>query len=313
MMSFKKSGLGDEKHRLSLIKNLSLLSKIKPKKLGKSLTHEVESLRLSGQPMDRFYLEHSPLFRFSRSEFLKNGGKFIPSILSSERSLSSANLLLNQIEYSPVESEIFYRAQQKDKDLSFWVKMCTSTFHEQNHRYLWRTLPAPQNLQKENIRIYLNFIESIVVTLDMVLSDSMGTNLSTLGYQLGVIYDPGTEIKFKNLREQMNYYHCACHATFLHLEGYNSKNSENFLNEKHAHLSKPLRQRAIKRAFKLDELFVHYTNPMWQSLHFKSVQTFLNQYPLERKTLNLSLSQGQMIEEYLLVEKVLSSFLKLPS
>ena len=70
----------------------------------------------------------------------------------------------------------------------------TSLFHEQNHRILWKLLP-PAPVEKNALRRYLNFAESLVITLDMALGDELGAKLAPLFYLTGVTYDPGTTVR----------------------------------------------------------------------------------------------------------------------
>jgi hypothetical protein len=300
---FLKSGLGDEAHTRALHANLNRYrNDIRP-------GLKAHSLELPGQPLDRFYLRHSKLFSFSRKKFLEIGGTFSPTLMSSERSLSSFGLVSNEIEYTPHEKELFFRAEEKDSGIGAFIQFSVSTFHEQNHRLFWKTLPAPQKLDVDSLRRYLNFMESLVVSLDMALGDELGTLQSAPGYQTGVIYDPGTDVSFENLRERKNYYHCACEATFLTLEGFNAKRIKAYMNAKHAGLKKPLRDRAIERALKLDQLFVELTNPTWQKKHADELIRFFSKYPSSRKNFPLSEDGGAFLGEYVIAEDVFTSFL----
>ena len=300
---FKLSRLGDETHKRALQSNLSLYA---DKILPKLTRHPLE---LAGQPLDRFYLNESKLFRRSREWYGKIGGEFKAALVSSERSLSSEGLLRPLIEYTPHEAELIFRAREKDSNIATFIQFSVSTYHEQNHRIFWETLPAPLIATPDSIRRYLNLMESLVVMLDMVLGDEVGTIASAPGYQVGVIYDPGTDVKFKDLREQKNYYHCACQATFLALERYNPKKIRAFLNQKHAGLQEALRERAIERSLKLDWLFVELTNPTWQDKHAASLKKFFSSYPKARKTLQMSEDPGEFFGEYVLIEQVLNLFL----
>lgn len=302
--NFKLSALGNKTHTDALHFNLNLygdqiLPKLKP-----------HALEIPGQPFDRFYLTSSKLFTHSRKEFLNGKGVFSPFFISSERSLSSSGLLGNEIEYTPHEKELFFRAKEKDTGIGAFTRFSVSTFHEQNHRIFWKSLPVPTSLNEETLRRYLNLMESLVVALDMALGDELGTKNSAPGYQLGVLYDPGTEISFGTRRERLNYYHCAVHATFLNLEGYAKKNILGFLADRYQHLAKPLRDRAIERSLVLDRLFVEKTNPLWQKKHKKELLRFFSAYAPARKILKLSEDPGEFTSEYLLTEEVLGLFLK---
>ena len=266
-------------------------------------------LELAGQPLDRYYLRESRLFAAVRSGYGQIGGTFAASLTSSERSLSSAALLAPRIEYTPAAAELYFRARARDENISTLTQLSVSTFHEANHRIFWATLPAPERETSARARVsarrrYLNFIESLVVALDMALGDSLGPHRAAPGYQAGVIYDPGTFTDFRDAREARNYYHLALHATFLNLEGYPLKRVATALRARPTPLSDGLRDRAIERALKLDRVFVERTNPLWQRMHGAALDRFFDTYPARRRTLSLSEDPLAFHEEYVLAEQV---------
>lgn len=233
-------------------------------------------LALSEQPFDRSLLNASALFYRSRKLYREHGGEFLATLVSSARTLSSPILLDPLIEYSPIASELIWTAQDpiQSKDPSRLLSLrlfCTSLFHEQNHRLLWKFLPlAPRD--KSGLRRYLNFVESLVITLDMALGDQLGPSLASLFYLVGVTYDPGTTVKqeLPKQRGYRNYLQAALHATYLNLEQYEPKDIHKII----IHLfpfSRSFAERAALRSSHLDLAFIERTNPSWQIKHRKSI------------------------------------------
>lgn len=230
---------------------------------------------LDEQPFDRELLSLSPLFRRSREEYLRGGGVFRPSLASSPRTLSSPILLTPRIEYSPIESELFWSAldparRRNSDDLLLLRTFTSSLFHEQSHRILWRLLPPPLR-DAASLRRYLNFVESLVVVLDMALGDELGPAVAAVFYLGGAIYDPGTRVKELGLsqREYRNYLQAALHATYLCLEQYDLRRIPDAVAALFATMPAELVERAVARSLRLDRGFVERTNPRWQAIHRK--------------------------------------------
>jgi len=226
---------------------------------------------LPEQPFDVELLSLSRLFRKSRETFLKGGGRFRAAFLSTPRTLSSPTLLDQQIQYSPIESEMVWAASDslEKRDPSYLEQIRTYTsslFHEQNHRILWRSLPSAPKRQAE-LRRYLNFAESLVITLDMALGDELGADLAQIFYQTGAIYDPGTDIRSEGLtrREYRNYLHAALYATYLNLELYDPKRIPKVIQVLYPFGELALR--AAMRSGNLDREFITRTNLFWQKKH----------------------------------------------
>ena len=234
-------------------------------------------LLLPGQPLDALLLSLSSLYTQSRKLFIQHGGTYLPSLISSPRTLSSVALLGKEIEYSPIEREYFWAAQDphhlRDRpDSLYELRLCISNvFHEQNHRILWEFLPKPPK-DPQARRRYLNFVESLVVTLDMALGDELGDPLSGLLHEAGVIYDPGTLIKnsLSNAREYRNYLQAATYTTYLNLEHF-PHDEIRWIIERLYIPTGPTLKRACERGLRLDEEFVFRTNPLWQEKHAEQV------------------------------------------
>jgi hypothetical protein len=231
-------------------------------------------LALTEQPFDSLLLTTSPLFKKNRETFLKTGGAFKFGLLSSPRSLSSPSLLDPTIQYSPVESELIWAASDPIESASLKLNRLyearaytTSLFHEQSHRILWTMLPPPPPVEKRSGSVfrYLNFVESLVITLDMALGDELGPSLAKIFYLSGVTYDPGTDLRQKKIsrRQYRNYLHACLYTTYLTLQLYDAEEIPQIVT--HLYPAEPqLTKRAIERASQLDEAFIRITNIDWQ-------------------------------------------------
>jgi hypothetical protein len=275
---------------LQLAGQIRALQKCLPKK---PLPNE-----LKGHPFDRLLLQNSPLYRKSRELFLQLGGTHTATLLSSPRSLGSLSLVHMEIQYSPLEEELLWTANdayelkhrpERLLDLRTWV---TSLFHEQNHRILWNVLPPVPTRNEEALRQYFHFAESLVVMLDMALADRLEAQIAQSLYQVGAIYDPGTELE-RQLKKtdrkrsglfHKNALHAAQEATFLNLELCEPQEIQFFLGslfpaDAFPKIPKtpPGLERAIARALRLDRQFVEQTNPEWLVRHAKKAALQLSQ------------------------------------
>ncbi len=272
---------------------------------------------LPGQAFDSFFLRESALFRRSRELFLTYSGVFESRLASSPRSLASAVLLENRIQYSPTEDELLWIAtdrneRKNDEGLLRVVSYSTSLFHEQSHRILWKILPLPKDRTPSGLRRYLNFIESLVVGIDMALGDELGPRLSALGYLSGTLYDPGTYAAFADRREKRNYLHVAIRATFLALESYAlpkvARQMSTWLPLWIPALPKEAALHAIQRALRLDDAFIEVTNPAWQKKHLKSFAEFLvslgKRDRKRKRDFEISPDPENWLQPYLVIEAV---------
>jgi len=260
-------------------------------------------------PFDAVLLSISPLYRQSRHLYLESKGEFRSLLVSSPRTLSSPTLLEPLIQYSPVETELVWAAtdpieRQNTHHLLTLRTFVGSLFHEQNHRTLWTILPPPPGDAK-GIRKYLNFAESLVISIDMALGDELGPKLARELYLTGAIYDPGTDIQKLQLnrREYRNYLQATTHATYLNLEHYDPKQIGKGIAALFPSLGS-LSERAAKRSGNLDRAFVWNTNPAWQKKHRGKVARALAS-DREKLVLPLVLPDNPMDnrQQYLLAEK----------
>jgi hypothetical protein len=272
---------------------------------------ERPGLSLPEQPLDRHLLALSPLYRRSRETYLEGGGEFRPALVSSPRTLGSPILLEPLIEYSPIEGELFWAARDSERsgDPSHLLALRTyasSLFHEQSHRILWRELPPPPT-DAAGLRRYLNFVESLVVTLDMALGDELGPALASVFYLGGVVYDPGTHAREGlSRRDYRNYLQASLHATYLNLELYDPEMIPDGIAALYPMLPADLLERATARALRLDRGFVTRTNPVWQKRHKDAVSRSLGKLPGSRWSLPADPMDNR--EQYLFGEKWLELF-----
>lgn len=225
------------------------------------------------QPFDNELLRLSKLYRRSRELYVKGGGQFRPTLVSPGRALTSAMLLENVIEYTPMASELEWALTDKlerknPRRVDELKRYSSSLFHEQNHRILWRALP-PAPSSRGALRRYMNFAESLVIVTDMALSDELGFKRASKLFRFGVIYDPGTDVKraARSLRAYRNYLQACLHATYLHLELFDDQLIEQVIAALYPNAGAKLLARALVRAANLNKGFIARTNQVWQQRH----------------------------------------------
>ena len=235
-------------------------------------------------PFDAQLLSLSPLYRQSRKLYISIGGQFAPRVCSTMRSLSSQDLFKNQIEYSPLLSEMLWfkdhSSEVVDPEVLMNAMSCyneISLFHEQNHRIIWQLMPTAPREERDFCR-YLNFAESLVVTLDLALGDDLGPKLSPVFERLKAIYRPGGEDKWfgSSKKEYRQYLHAVLFVTYMILELIDPRDIPAAL----AYVVPDLKKRnadALKRGLELSELFTMNTNRQWQQRYWKQAQERLAQ------------------------------------
>lgn len=246
------------------IKDLQLLHKL-------PVTKKYSSLQLPEYPFDLQLLSASNLYRQSRQLYLSLQGQYAATMCSTMRSLSSQDLFRDEIQYSPVASELMWFMDRNHEvaDPEFALSALLrfneiSLFHEQNHRILWRLLPPPP-ADKRSFYRYLNFAESLVVTLDLALGDQLGKKNSATFERLKMIYRPGGVDSWseKSRQEYRQYLLALTASTYFLLEW---MNSEDILKAVDYVLpgQKKINNQAVRRGLELSELFTRVTNPEWQ-------------------------------------------------
>lgn len=228
-------------------------------------------------PFDNQLLNLSKLYRQSRKFYLTLGGRFTPKVCSTMRALSTQDLFKNEIEYTPGFSEMLWfrshaevlpdplqelEAHKRFNDISL--------YHEQNHRVVWQLLPPAPN-EQQAIRRYLNFAESLVVTLDLALGDEIGTQLSPSFERLNILYRPGVKNKWneKSSKEYRKYLLSVLCATYFVLERVDSRDILKAVNYLFP-VQSPMNFSAVKRSLELNEQFTEVTNPNWQQIYWQS-------------------------------------------
>lgn len=235
-----------------------------------------QKLLLQEQPFDLQLLNLSSLYRKSRELYFKLGGKFSARVCSTMRGLSAQDLFASEIDYTPGLSELLwfrdfgYAVSDADEELAALLRFCEiSLFHEQNHRVIWRLLPPPPQDQRDLYR-YLNFAESLVVTLDLAMADQLGKKTSLCFERVRMIYRPGGEdIYFKKSKvEYRQYLLAVLTTTYYVLEGLHRGDILKAVNYVLPG-QKEMNKTAVRRGLQLSEIFTQVTNPQWQAIYWK--------------------------------------------
>lgn len=233
-------------------------------------------LALPEYPFDNRLLNISPLYRKSRKFYYELGGRFSAKLCSTMRALSAQDLFSNDIDYSPAFSEMLWFSSHAhalpdaEAELTALKQFSDiSLFHEQNHRVIWRMLP-PAPTERADVRRYLNFAESLVVTLDLALGDELGKELSLKFENLNVLYRPGVNNLWrKSKKEYRRYLLAVLTATYFILEAADQRDvlkAVNFIFPD----QKAINKAAVRRSCELNDHFTHVTNPNWQALYWQT-------------------------------------------
>jgi len=238
---------------------------------------------LNEQPFDELLLSKSRLYRRSRELFLRNKGTFRAVCLSSARTLGSANLVRNEIEYNPIASELAWSlsdpVQRKDRahleQVRAWM---TGVFHEQSHRILWHHFKAekifcPQ--VRSHAYRFLNLVESLVIILDMAVGDELDSRTGNALYSLHGIYNPGSAFMRKIRARNGALYRQALivclYVTYFRLEGLHPEDIPQNAHFAFENLNSKMIDSCIERSMKIEPRFVDLTNPIWQKKHVAKV------------------------------------------
>lgn len=212
------------------------------------------------------------------------------------RSLSSHDLFAAEIEYTPALSELRWFVDNSEKVTDPGDEVAAlkrfndiALFHEQNHRIVWQMLP-PAPVKKDGLRRYLNFAESLVVTLDAALGDEVGKKLSPVFERMNVLYRPGGESRFckspkTHYRRYLISFFCATYFLLERIHKRDILKAVNYLFPDDLRVN----QDAVKRALELNESFVTVTNPEWQELYWKLAAKKLQKIHDRKQTVSLNL------------------------
>lgn len=257
------------------IKDLKTLSSLPTSK-------KHQSIYVEQFPFDSQLLNLSRLYRESRKHYLGQGGRFIPRVLSTMRSLSAQDLFKDEIDYTPSLAEMMWFKDHATEiiDPSAQVKALkqfneNSLFHEQNHRVIWRLLP-PAPKERGAFRRYLNFSESLVVTLDLAMADEIGKKLSPIFERMHVIHRPAGNDTWHSkskpiYRKYLLAVLCATYYALELIEHDDILRAVDYIFPR----QKLMNKHAVHRALELSELFTMNTNPQWQTLYWQEAQVKL--------------------------------------
>ena len=255
---------------LAFIKDLDSLSRL-PK------SAQWRGMVLEEYPFDHQLLSLSRVYRHSRKSYVGLGGVYSRKVSSTMRSLSAHDLFKDEIEYSPCLTEMMWFKDHADEvsDPDNEVDALTrfsdiSLFHEQNHRIVWRLLP-PAPSEAGSLSRYLNFAESLVATLDIVLADELGRKLSPTFERLKVIYRCGGQTPWSGngTKAYRSYLMAFLYATYLTLELVHDDDilkATDYVFPKQSKMNRD----AVQRALELSELFTRVTNTEWQKRNLES-------------------------------------------
>ncbi len=276
-------------------------------------------LVLTEQPFDLQLLNLSQLYRKSRELYLKIGGKFSARVCSTMRGLSAQDLFENDIDYSPALAELLwfteygYAVSDAEEELAALTRFCEiSLFHEQNHRIIWRLLPPPPEDPREMFH-YLNFAESLVVTLDLAMADQLGKKVSLCFERLKLIYRPGGEDNYskKSKLDYRKYLLGILSSTYFLLEGMHRADILKAVNYVLPG-DRAMNKAAVRRGLELSEIFTQVTNPQWQGIYWRSAQKKLRRIHSGSRALALRLPADpldlDLDSEFAVAEKVLAKF-----
>ncbi|KHD87145.1 MAG: hypothetical protein OM95_16085 [Bdellovibrio sp. ArHS] len=253
--------------------------------LGIDVNRKLSRDAILEYPFDEQLLSLSSVYRTSRKLFLQQGGRFSPQVISTMRSLSSPDLFSWELQYTPLFSEIkwckdhwqeVYDPEVLVTSLSTFQQI--SLFHEQNHRILWALLPKAPAEQKDFCR-YLNFAESLVITLDLVLGDEVGSRYSPSLERMKSLYRPAGEDSWfkKSPQQYRQYLLAAMYVSYLALELVHHEDIPKALDYVLPG-QKKINKDAVQRGLELSELFTLNTNLQWQKRYWRQAQKSLSAY-----------------------------------
>lgn len=248
-------------------------------------------LNLADCPFDLQLLNLSSLYRRSRRRYLKIGGTFSAKLCSGLRGLSRQDLFENKIDFTPVSDEINWFREighhMPDAEAHF-DSLCRffriSIYHEQNHRILWALMPSPPN-DAAAFRRYLNFAESVIITLDLALGDQIAPKYWSPLLRLNLLYRPGSKIAISKFGRTTyrRYLSALCIATYCTLEQTHRSTTRKVLRTLFSELVDDT-DRILQRALELDHSFVKHTNPGWLDIHAKRAHARLNKIHKKLRT-----------------------------
>lgn len=273
-------------------------------------------LLLSEYPFDGQLLGASRLYRESRKAYLALGGSYNQRICSTMRALSAQDLFKDEIDFTPSFSELMWfkdhahELSDPEAEMRALLRFNEiSVYHEQNHRVIWRMLPPAPTEQRDLCR-YLNFAESLVVTLDLALGDELGSKVSNILEQMKVIYRPGGKDKWLSESKEVyrRYLLSLLCATYYVLEMTHPDDILGAVDYLFPD-QKKLNREAVRRGLELSELFSRVTNPQWQERYWKTARTKLQKMHEGSEEPPLYLPEDPLdLEEELIIAREIFAF-----
>ena len=281
------------------------------------VSQKYRKLLLEEYPFDNQLLNISRLYRVSRKFYLALGGTFARKICSTMRGLSAQDLFKNEIDFTPALSEMMWlkNHHQEVSDPESEIKALmrfndTSLFHEQNHRVIWQLLP-PASSEKNELRRYLNFAESLVVTLDIALGDEVGNKLSAVFERLNLLYRPAGKNNLisstkENYRKYLLAILCSTYYTLEQIERRDILKAVDYVFPQ----QKKLNKEAVLRSIELNEHFTKITNPLWQQRYWQSAALKLKKihYKSKEEILFISEDPLELQEEFFYARRIFSFY-----
>ena len=275
--------------------------------------NKYKKISISEYPFDLQLLTASTLYRQSRSSYRKLGGVFSPRVSSTMRGLSAQDLFKNEIDFTPSHSEMAWFNVHFNEIVDPYEQVVAltrfneiSVFHEQNHRVIWQLLPPAPEEQRDFCR-YLNFAESLVVTLDLALGDELGLKISPVFERMKVIYRDGGRAPFKKSSKKIyrQYLLAILCATYFILELIHTDDILGALNYIFP-AQKKMNRLAFLRSLEINELFTRVTNPQWQERLWKISLTKLKKIQAQSMEQALYLPEDplDLEEEFIIADRI---------
>ena len=266
-------------------------------------------LEVNNQIFDRFMLYSYPLYLKSRQLALGFDCEFqhIHSDISFQ--LIENTLLTNRIQIVPLENECRWTAFDPQFKNSLHILHVlyniSSVFHEQNHRVLWSLLPkcAPGGRALKN---YLNFAESLTMTLDYALAHTIQPKMAWFLQLTGVSYR-GAQFR-KHSKDKKNYptfLVSFCIGQLMYFDFCKKREVKKFLYEKFQ-VKNEIISDAVDMAFTIESEFNTETNRQWQIKYKKDCEKFLVRK--SKNTLNLTNIENSFDELKKIIEKILKTY-----
>ncbi len=270
------------------VADLEILSR-----LPRSACHS--ALVVEEYPFDHELLTLSRLYRTSRKAYLALGGAYVPRLACAARSLAG-DLFENEIYYPPAHSEVMWfkdhhrelaegEAEAEAAALLRFNEI--SVFHEQNHRVVWTLLPPAPTRERE-LRRYLNFAESLVVTLDAALADEAGT-LSGAFQRMSLLYRRAADNRW-HARSRAKYrsyllaVFCATYCVLELVENADVAKAVDYLLPGQPKINRD----ATRFSLELSERFALVTSQQWQRRNWRTARTKLKRLRDDAPALRLA-------------------------